>query len=104
MFNGDNGSWLVMALTTVLSIFVFAQVYNGFLAIGHPDTEPYIISGKMNMRFGTFMKIAASATWLGDFVTAWMVRLSSKNLCVGSTEKQCFFCQKAPLWCISTFY
>lgn len=38
----------------------------------------YIITDFMGIRNESFMKVAAVGTWMGDFVTAWMVR--------GSTE------------------
>ncbi|XP_014664882.1 PREDICTED: transmembrane protein 117-like [Priapulus caudatus] len=73
MFTHDNGSWIVMGLVSIVFVCIFAQIYNGFLAYGHADSAPYIITAAMNVRYETFMKMAASATWLGDFVTAWMV-------------------------------
>lgn len=30
-------------------------------------------SSRMNIENQTFMKLAAMGTWLGDFITAWMV-------------------------------
>lgn len=30
-------------------------------------------SNRMGMENQTFMKVAAIGTWLGDFITAWMV-------------------------------
>ena len=30
-------------------------------------------SNRMGMENQTFMKVAAICTWLGDFITAWMV-------------------------------
>lgn len=34
----------------------------------------YIITDFMGIRNENFMKVAAVGTWMGDFVTAWMVR------------------------------
>ena len=33
----------------------------------------YAISSKMGITNQTFMKAAALGTWMGDFITAWMV-------------------------------
>ena len=35
--------------------------------------DKFHVSARMGMENQTFMKIAAIATWLGDFITAWMV-------------------------------
>lgn len=34
-----------------------------------------MVTDYMGIRNESFMKIAAVGTWMGDFVTAWMVRL-----------------------------
>lgn len=37
--------------------------------------RPHMVTDYMGIRNESFMKMAAVGTWMGDFVTAWMVRL-----------------------------
>lgn len=37
--------------------------------------RPHMVTEYMGIRNESFMKIAAVGTWMGDFVTAWMVSL-----------------------------
>lgn len=39
-----------------------------------------MVTEYMGIRNESFMKIAAVGTWMGDFVTAWMVRMQC--LCI----------------------
>ncbi|GIY98455.1 transmembrane protein 117 [Caerostris extrusa] len=48
-------------------------IYNWFLQFGHPLYEAFHINSHMGITNANFMKAAASGTWIGDFVTAWMV-------------------------------
>ena len=73
MFLDDQGSWLTMFFTTILSLFIFSWLYNAFLLIGGDATLDYRISSKMGIKNSHFMKAAATGTWCGDFFTAWMV-------------------------------
>ncbi|XP_062582090.1 transmembrane protein 117-like [Saccostrea cucullata] len=73
MFEDDMGSFMVMFLTTLISVFIFSWIYNAFLMIGGSDTEDYRISDLMGVSNSIFMKMAATGTWCGDFFTAWMV-------------------------------
>ncbi|XP_067935642.1 transmembrane protein 117-like isoform X2 [Watersipora subatra] len=73
MFQEDMGSFMVMFLTTLLSLYIFSWIYNGFLSLGGPEMSYYTITGYMDMKNTAFMKAAACGTWLGDFLTAWMV-------------------------------
>ncbi len=41
MFAGDQGSWLVMAATTLLTVFVSSWVYNLFLLAGGDAMQKY---------------------------------------------------------------
>ncbi|XP_048404338.1 transmembrane protein 117 isoform X2 [Stegostoma tigrinum] len=72
MFRKDHGSWMVMFFSTILFLFIFSHIYNLFLLIAG-NMSSYFINKYMGMRNETFMKLAAVGTWLGDFVTAWMV-------------------------------
>lgn len=74
MFQEDMGSFMIMFLTTLVFLFAFSWLYNAFLSLGGPEMDKYAINGYMNMKNSTFMKAAATGTWLGDFFTAWMVR------------------------------
>lgn len=41
----------------------------------------YMVTEYMGIRNESFMKMAAVGTWMGDFVTAWMVRWFSTTPC-----------------------
>ena len=73
MFKNDQGSWMIMFFTSILSLFIFSLIYNQFLRIKGATYAPYKITSKMGITNHDFMKAAALGTWLGDFVTAWMV-------------------------------
>ncbi|XP_078075859.1 transmembrane protein 117 isoform X1 [Mustelus asterias] len=72
MFRKDHGSWMVMLFSSILFLFIFSHIYNLCLLIAG-NMSPYFINKYMGMKNGTFMKLAAVGTWMGDFVTAWMV-------------------------------
>ena len=72
MFQADQGSWMIMFLTTIISLFIFSYIFNGFLSLGS-DLDRYKLSGFFGVSNANFMKFAALGTWTGDFVTAWMV-------------------------------
>ncbi|XP_033731112.1 transmembrane protein 117-like isoform X2 [Pecten maximus] len=73
MFTEDQGSWMIMFLCSLISIFIMSWIYNGFLTAGGDSTESYRISGDLGLSNSIFMKAAACGTWCGDFFTAWMV-------------------------------
>lgn len=73
MFYHDSGSWMVMFLTTLVSLFIFSFLYNGFLSAGGDELSSYKITTYLGLQNDSFMKAAALGTWMGDFVTAWMV-------------------------------
>ena len=73
MFYHDSGSWMVMFLTTLVSLFIFSFIYNGFLSAGGDELSLYKITTYLGLQNDSFMKAAALGTWMGDFVTAWMV-------------------------------
>ncbi|XP_012662939.1 transmembrane protein 117 isoform X4 [Otolemur garnettii] len=72
MFREDHGSWMTMFFSTILFLFIFSHIYNTFLLMDG-SMGAYIITDYMGIRNESFMKLAAVGTWLGDFVTAWMV-------------------------------
>ncbi|XP_061677623.1 transmembrane protein 117 [Syngnathoides biaculeatus] len=72
VFREDQGSWMTMFFTTILSLFIFSHIYNLFLLMAG-GMELHMVTDQMGIRNATFMKIAAVGTWMGDFVTAWMV-------------------------------
>lgn len=51
--------------------------------------RPHMVTEYMGIRNESFMKIAAVGTWMGDFVTAWMVRMELLGL-RDSKRKQSF--------------
>ena len=73
MFKRDSGSWMVMFLSTLLSLFIFSFIYNGFLRAGGDELSLYKITTYLGIQNDNFMKAAGLGTWMGDFVTAWMV-------------------------------
>ena len=73
MFLDDQGSWMTMFFTTIMSLFIFSHIYNLLLMIGGDFTLPYRITEDMGIRNSFFLRMAATGTWLGDFFTAWMV-------------------------------
>ncbi|CAL8359258.1 unnamed protein product [Lota lota] len=72
MFREDHGSWMTMFFSTILFLFIFSNIYNLFLLMAG-GMGPYMVTDHMGIRNESFMKIAAVGTWMGDFVTAWMV-------------------------------
>lgn len=73
MFMRDSGSWMVMFLTTLVSLFIFSFIYNGFLSAGGDKLSLYHVTSYLGIQNDSFMKAAGLGTWMGDFVTAWMV-------------------------------
>ncbi len=73
MFLDDQGSWMTMFFTTILSLFIVSHIYNLLLMIGGESTYKYRIDEHMGIRNSLFLKAAATGTWCGDFFTAWMV-------------------------------
>ncbi|XP_076328958.1 transmembrane protein 117-like isoform X2 [Tachypleus tridentatus] len=73
MFREEQGSWMIMFLTVIILVYIFSLVYNAFLISSYPSPDPYTITAMMGITNVNFMKAAACGTWLGDFITAWMV-------------------------------
>ncbi|XP_073476052.1 transmembrane protein 117 isoform X4 [Aquarana catesbeiana] len=63
---------MTMFFSTILFLFIFSHIYNICLLMAG-NMSPYIITEYMGIRNESFMKVAAVGTWMGDFVTAWMV-------------------------------
>nr|XP_046161051.1 transmembrane protein 117-like isoform X3 [Oncorhynchus gorbuscha] len=72
MFREDHGSWMTMFFSTILFLFIFSHIYNVILLMAG-SMGPHMVTEYMGIRNESFMKIAAVGTWMGDFVTAWMV-------------------------------
>ncbi|XP_039616819.1 transmembrane protein 117 isoform X2 [Polypterus senegalus] len=72
MFREDHGSWMTMFFSTILFLFIFSHIYNLCLMMA-ANMSPYFVTEYMGIRNESFMKVAAVGTWMGDFVTAWMV-------------------------------
>lgn len=64
---------MVMFLTVLMFLFIVSFIYNEFLLLGGAHFAPYVCSNNLGIENQTFMKMAAIGTWLGDFITAWMV-------------------------------
>ena len=41
MFLDEQGSWMTMFLSTVMSLFLFSNIYNLILLFGGESTRPY---------------------------------------------------------------
>ena len=87
MFLDDQGSWMTMFFTTILSLFIFSHIYNLLLMIGGDSTLPYRITEEMGIKNSLFLRMAATGTWLGDFFTAWMVRKEPGYSGTGGEER-----------------
>lgn len=48
-----------------------------------------MVTEYMGIRNESFMKIAAVGTWMGDFVTAWMVKF--QLLCILNIRQVCIY-------------
>ncbi|XP_061772740.1 transmembrane protein 117 isoform X1 [Nerophis ophidion] len=72
MFREDHGSWMTMFFSTILSLCIFSNIYNLILLMAG-NMESHMITDQMGIKNEVFMKLAAMGTWMGDFVTAWMV-------------------------------
>ncbi|XP_047490895.1 uncharacterized protein LOC125040384 [Penaeus chinensis] len=73
MFRDEQGSWMTMFLTVIVSLYMFSYVYNLILLIGHDEHCKWQIGSDMDVTNESMMKAAATCTWLGDLVTALMV-------------------------------
>ena len=74
MFSEDGqGSWMIMFLTALVFLYILSFIYNEFLLLGGEHLHPYLSSNNLGIQNQSFMKLAAIGTWLGDFITAWMV-------------------------------
>ena len=80
MFQNCQGSWMIMFLTTLVSLFLFSFLFNGFLSAGS-NLSSYKLSSFFGVSNENFMKVAALGTWTGDFVTAWMVTDMMLQVC-----------------------
>lgn len=72
MFRDEQGSWMTMFLTAIVSLYLFSHIYNVLLHFWYFDSS-YIITSKMSVTNASVMKAAACGTWLGDLITALMV-------------------------------
>ena len=73
MLTDDQGSWMLMLLSAVFCVYIFSHIYNAFLNLAGDSTVDYRISDRMAISHITFTKITTTATWCGDFFTAWLV-------------------------------
>jgi len=68
MFEANNGSWTVMALSTVMLLWVGGYIYNAMVG----ESEPQVTSS-LHIESHSFAVIAQTGTWLGDLFTLLMV-------------------------------
>ena len=64
---------MTIFLTTILSLFMFSLIYDACLDAAGIDMARYKSDNNLHVTNQGFMKVAAICTWLGDFITAWMV-------------------------------
>lgn len=72
MFRDEQGSWIAMFLTVIVSLYVFSHAYNLLLLIFYNKSH-YHIDSRMGITYASVMKTAACGTWVGDLITALMV-------------------------------
>ncbi|XP_076069426.1 transmembrane protein 117-like isoform X2 [Oratosquilla oratoria] len=72
MFREEQGSWMTMFMTVIVSLFMFSHVYN-LILLGRSDYREWQINSAMGVTNENMMKAAATCTWLGDLITALMV-------------------------------
>ncbi|KAG8306024.1 hypothetical protein J6590_056699 [Homalodisca vitripennis] len=72
MFRDEQGSWIAMFLTVIMSLYLFSHVYNLLMLVFY-DKPSYHIDSRMGITYASVMKTAACGTWLGDLITALMV-------------------------------
>ncbi|KAL1116138.1 hypothetical protein AAG570_005633, partial [Ranatra chinensis] len=72
MFRDEQGSWIAMFLTVILSVYTFSYIYNFILYIFY-NNQNYFIDSSMGITNSTVMKACACGTWLGDLITWLMV-------------------------------
>lgn len=73
MFQEDKGSWMIMFLTTIIFLYILSIIFNVFVGLGGSPLAEYEVTSFLGFVNKTFMKAAGMGTWMGDFVTAWMV-------------------------------
>jgi hypothetical protein len=73
MFQEDKGSWMIMFLTSIITLFILSILFNIFVDQGGSAVAAYKVTSFLGFVNKTFMKAAGMGTWMGDFVTAWMV-------------------------------
>lgn len=64
---------MIVFLFTLCVIFYQSAIYNAVLILEGSEMDQYHSTDNMHIENKTFMKMAAIGTWLGDFITAWMV-------------------------------
>lgn len=74
MFSKEKGTWMVMFFSTILFVAVMGEVWNFLLSSMSSRFEEWQVDSYLGISNETFMKIAASGTWVGDYLTAYMVR------------------------------
>jgi hypothetical protein len=79
MFTESRGTWIIMFFTTLLVLFLGAQLYN---AVAAPDDE-FLISGPLGTDNVTFMQVRLRC------VHAWLFRLSFYFFEVWQTYRTC---------------
>lgn len=76
MFSEDKGTFMIMFLTTIMFLFGWATVYNGIVGGVLDDKEEldkFLLNDFLGIWNQSFMRGAATGTWLGDSVTFFMV-------------------------------
>ncbi|XP_057311740.1 transmembrane protein 117-like [Hydractinia symbiolongicarpus] len=68
-----QGSWMLVFLFTLCVVFYQSAIFNAVLILEGSEMDQYHSTDNMHIKNKTFMKMAAIVTWLGDFITAWMV-------------------------------
>eukprot|EP01006_Ploeotia_vitrea_P046867 TRINITY_DN67068_c3_g1_i2.p1 TRINITY_DN67068_c3_g1~~TRINITY_DN67068_c3_g1_i2.p1 ORF type:complete len:414 (+),score=209.31 TRINITY_DN67068_c3_g1_i2:93-1334(+) len=73
MFRGDKGTWFVMFFSVIIFCGIGANIFNVIINAWDPAFKVYETSPGLSMTNEDFMKVASSGTWMGDYLTAYMV-------------------------------
>jgi hypothetical protein len=75
MFAENKGTWFIMFFTTILSLFLGSELFNYFVTVGSSKgaASELIHTDYIGLNNENFFRVAATGTWLGDSITAFMV-------------------------------
>ena len=75
MFREDCGTWFVMFLNSIISLFVGSLVYNEIVKAAADEPTPWLLDSGLGITNQQFGRMGACGTFLGDGFTAFMVSI-----------------------------